>query len=160
MSTATVTRLVLTRWNLHPDFGCAVRNRNTKGCATDQKRRRIYPGGLLIFISVVFLLVCCSVNLSIVPDLQNPITISLEGAVEVLTPDSEMTVTAHTDPPDTENMYLYQWYLGGESLHGENGPSITIKGCDLPPGSYRLDVEITAGAILSSESCVFVLEYP
>jgi hypothetical protein len=122
--------------------------------------RHVRLHGLFVFISVVFLLVCCSVNLSIVPDLQNPITITLQGAVEVLPPDSEMTVTAHTDPPETENAYLYQWYLNGVSLYGENGPSITIKGCDLQVGSYRLDVGITAGAILSSESCVFVLEYP
>jgi hypothetical protein len=115
--------------------------------------------GLLIFISIVFFWVGCSVNLSIVPDMQNPITITLEGAVEVLTPDSEMTVAAYTDPPDIKNEYLYQWYLNGVSLNGENRSSITIKGCDLQVGSYRLDIRITAGAILSSEACFFIVEY-
>ena len=114
----------------------------------------------LVFICVVFLWVGCSVNVTITPDLQNPIAITLEGVVEVLAPDSEMTVTARTDPPDTENEYVYQWYLNGVSLDGENGPSITLKGSDLPPGSYRLDIGITSGDILSSEWCFFRVEYP
>jgi len=122
--------------------------------------RNVCLSGSLIFINIVFLWGGCSVNLSIVPDLQNPITITLQGAVEVLTPGTAMTVTAHTDPPDRENEYRYQWYLNGVSLDGENGPSITIKADDLQVGSYRLDVGVTAGDILSSESCVFVLEYP
>jgi hypothetical protein len=115
---------------------------------------------VLIFTCVVFLWVGCSVNLTITPDLENPITITLEGAVEVLAPDSEMTVTAKTVPPDTKNEYLYQWYLNGVPLDGENGTSITIQGRDLPPGNYRLDIGITSGDILSSEWCVFRVEHP
>ena len=115
---------------------------------------------MLVFISSVFLWMGCSVNLTITPDLQNPITITLEGAVDLLTPDSEMTVTAHTVPPDTENNYLYQWYLNGVPQVGENRPSITIKGSDLLGGNYRLDIGITAGGILSSEWCFFIVDYP
>ncbi len=154
------TKLVQARWNSLHDFWSVVRNTNTKGFSTNRMGRHVRFHGLLIFISIVFLWGGCSVNLSIIPDLQNPITITLEGAVEVLTHDSEMTVTVHTDPPDTENEYLYQWYLNGVSLYGENGLSVTIKGCDLQVGRYRLDVGITAGDILSSESCVFIVESP
>jgi hypothetical protein len=131
-----------------------------KGSLTGHKGRRVTVKNILIFIGVVFLWGGCSVNVTITPDLQNPITITLEGAVDLLTPDSEMTVTAFTVPPDTENDYLYQWYLNGIPLNGEKGPSITIRGNELPGGSYRLDIGIRAGGILSSGSCFFVVEYP
>ncbi|MCK5712632.1 MAG: hypothetical protein KAI25_07950, partial [Hyphomicrobiaceae bacterium] len=92
------------------------------------------------------------VVITIGEDLQNPIDITLSGQVDILSPGTDMTVTAiPSEPVDS-----YRWYLNGTVLSGETGSSITI-GSNLSPGSYRLDVIVSKGAVLSSKSHNFIV---
>ena len=116
---------------------------------------------LLILIGSIILL-GCSIEMTIVADMQNPVTITFGGVEETLPIGSSMTVTASIDPPDDPAnpdypQYTYQWYLGGVLIDGETDISITI-GSDLTEGIYRLDLEVIKGEVLSSELCFFVVE--
>jgi hypothetical protein len=88
-------------------------------------------------------------NLTITPNMQDPITVTLDGPPHI--PSGEDgTFTASTSVAvDT-----YQWYLNGGLLTGEINPSITI-GSGLRYGTYRLDLRVTKGNVISSGSHKF-----
>lgn len=92
------------------------------------------------------------VSITIVPALQNPITITFSGHVSFLTPGTDMTVTAST----SESGVSYQWYLNGQLLSGETAPSITI-GSTLANGNYRLDLAVAKGSVISSNHVRFTV---
>ena len=64
------------------------------------------------------------VEITIVPDMEDPITISFSGQQASLMSGTNMTVTATTsEPVDT-----YQWYLDGAAVGGATASSVTIGG--------------------------------
>jgi hypothetical protein len=88
-------------------------------------------------------------GVTIVPDLQDPIEITLVGAVEQLSQDESMTVTADTGDAAVDE---YKWYLNGDEV--ATGETVTI-GPGLEPGFHWLDVIVTAGPVLSSARVEF-----
>ena len=95
------------------------------------------------------------INIIITPDLQNPIGITFSGAQSNLTVGTNMTVTATTSEP----VDSCQWYLNGRPLSGQTGSSITI-GSSLGAGTYRLDLIVTQGNIVSSGTVPFTILSP
>ena len=111
-------------------------------------------GFVLITLSV-FIVSCPSGGGSPAEHL-GPIAITFSGQQSQLPPGTDMTITATT----SENPVTYQWYLGGVPLTGQTSSSITI-GSSLTPGNYKLDLEVTKGSVISSESITFsVLSSP
>jgi hypothetical protein len=98
------------------------------------------------------------VDIIIDPDLQNPIDITFEGNVPVITAGGEMTVTAVPDPTDPGE-YQYEWYLNGSLIDGANSDQITV-GSGLELGNYRLAVGITYEQTVSSNSLKFSVQEP
>ena len=94
-------------------------------------------------------------NLTITPALQNPITLSFSGQQSQLPPGTDMTVTVTPSVTPVG----YQWYLDGTLLPGATGSSITI-GSGLSLGSYRLDVVVTTGNVISSGCVAFQVALP
>jgi len=96
------------------------------------------------------------VDLTIVPDMGDPIAIYFEGHTQQLPAGLDMTVTATTsnDPMDD-----YRWYLNGVKLVGATGSSITI-GNGLPERNHRLDLTVTKGNVLSSGHITFSVIAP
>jgi hypothetical protein len=88
------------------------------------------------------------VDITIIPNMQEPIPVTLEGPLEV-TSGTDGTFTS-----TTSEGVAYQWYLNGGFLSGQTGPSITIGG-GLGYGTYRLDLRVTKGNIISSGNLVF-----
>ena len=86
------------------------------------------------------------------PDLQNPIEITLSGQQESLALGSNMTITATTSEP----VDSYQWFLNAGFLMGQTNSSITI-GDALSQGTYRLDLIVNKGVILSSTGISFTV---
>ena len=76
-----------------------------------------------------------NIEISIAPELNDPITVTLSGQIDNIYTGESMTVTASV-PPDTGNV-IYTWYINGESR--AIGDSYTL-GSDLAVGTYRLDV--------------------
>jgi hypothetical protein len=95
------------------------------------------------------------INLIITPDFQNPIGITFSGQQENLMIGNGMSIAATT----SETVETYQWYLNGWPLNGETGSAITI-GSSLGTGSYRLDIVVTKGNIVSSGTVNFKIEIP
>jgi N-acetylneuraminic acid mutarotase len=83
------------------------------------------------------------------PNLQNPIGITFSGQSAELQTNQQMTVTATT----TETVESYQWYLKGSALAGATNPSVTVG--NLAEGHYRLDLFVTKGDVISSETLYF-----
>ncbi|MBN1412774.1 MAG: VCBS repeat-containing protein [Spirochaetales bacterium] len=104
-------------------------------------------------------------DLGIVVELDNPVAITLSGAVEDLCLGEEMSIEAITSEP----VDAYQWYLDGEALEGETSNTLSI-GSGLLTDTYRLDLVVKKGNVLSSTSVIFnvkccsepcdCLEYP
>jgi hypothetical protein len=93
-----------------------------------------------------------SLELDIGEDLQNPIVIQFSGQQSSLPLGTDMVVVATPSVvPDS-----YRWYLNGSEVTGATSNSITV-GSALGVGSYRLDVIIRKGNILSSEYLVFTI---
>lgn len=94
--------------------------------------------------------------LSITEMMDNPIDVTLTGAVSILEIDTDMTVTAET----SESADTYAWYLNGIRLEGNTGTSITI-GTGLEQSKYRLTCVVWKSNVLSSGSIDFeVSEHP
>lgn len=91
-------------------------------------------------------------NITIAPDMQDPIAVDLAGQQSLVAPGTDTTVTATTSEP----VDSYQWYLNGAILPGRTGPSITI-GSGLGEGTYRLDLQVTKANIVSSGSYTFTV---
>jgi hypothetical protein len=97
-----------------------------------------------------------SANVTIIPAIQNPITITFTGQESQLPPAVDMTVSAAF----SETGVACQWYLNGQLLSGETNTSITI-GSALAKGNYRLDLGVTKGNVISSDHVQFsVLDAP
>ena len=131
--------------------------------------------GIVILIALIVLFSGCSVELTIDPDLQNPIEITFNMVQGMELPLGEsMTVIATT----SEGVDSYQWYLNGElgglGLLFEDPPedpedpdpeqtefSIKIgtvgseSDLRLEVGDYRLDFVVYKGDIISSETLLF-----
>ena len=90
-----------------------------------------------------------SVGITITSDLQNPITLSLSGAIDSLNLGEDMTVAVSPSSFDS-----YKWYVNGQVQTGETATSITV-GSSLLAGSYTLTSIIGSGSVLSSESVPF-----
>ena len=76
-----------------------------------------------------------NIEISIAPELNDPITVTLSGQIDNIYTGESMTVTASV-PPETGNV-IHTWYINGESR--AIGESYTL-GSDLAVGTYRLDV--------------------
>lgn len=94
-------------------------------------------------------------TLTINETMEQPVNITMSGAVESLTQGESMTVSASTD----QAVSSYQWYLQGQELTGETGSSITI-GSSLSPGNYYLDLVVKTSSVYSSEGIKFVVVAP
>ncbi|HET7839885.1 MAG TPA: hypothetical protein VFL04_08995, partial [Rectinemataceae bacterium] len=81
-------------------------------------------------------------------DLQNPITVTLDGPTTIAQ-GASMTVSATSSEP----VDSYQWYLQGSPV-GTNSSSIVL-GSSLALGHYWLSLVVTKGNILSSKSVEF-----
>lgn len=85
-----------------------------------------------------------------------PIAITFSGQQSQLPPGTDMTIAATT----SENPETYQWYLDDVQLAGETSSAITI-GSSLTEGNHKLDLKVTKGNVVSSESIAFsVLSTP
>jgi hypothetical protein len=82
---------------------------------------------------------------TIVPELGDPIGITLGGAVAVLEQGQLMSVTV----TPSQTVDSYQWYLNGVAIAGASGASVSV-GAGLGLGFYWLDVVVTRGATLGS----------
>jgi hypothetical protein len=78
-----------------------------------------------------------SIDISVTPELSDPIAVTLSGQIDNIYEGESMTVTASV-PPDVGNV-VYTWYINGESR--AIGSSYTL-GSDLAVGIYRLDVTV------------------
>lgn len=100
------------------------------------------------------------IGVTIEPDLQNPYTVTLSGAVATITDAETMTVTAAVDPNDPPDSY--RWYLDGVSvLEGATASSITIGPSPNVPaavGAHELSVLVTHGSVISSNGVSFTVE--
>jgi len=76
-----------------------------------------------------------NIEISIAPELNDPITVTLSGQIDNIYAGESMTVTASV-PPETDNV-ICTWYINGEAR--AIGSSYTL-GSDLSVGIYRLDV--------------------
>ena len=76
-----------------------------------------------------------NITISITPELNDPLAVTMGGQVAEIYLGETMTVTASV-PPEVGNV-VYAWYINGESR--ATGPSYTL-GSDLAVGIYRLDV--------------------
>ncbi len=93
-----------------------------------------------------------SLQVTILPNLQNPFQISFQGQSQALAPGTDMTVSAALSPvPPSPS---YQWYLDGSPLPGATGSSLTI-GSALPVGANRLDLLVQAGGALAASGVSF-----
>lgn len=77
-----------------------------------------------------------SVDLEIVPELNEPLEVAVSGGASVLAFGESMTVNASVANSEDEGISFY-WFLNGTALSA--GEAIEL-GADLSPGSYRLDV--------------------
>ena len=94
-------------------------------------------------------------EVTIVPEMDDPIAIALTGQQANLPFGGDMQVTAIP----AEAVDSYQWYLNGAAITGATSDTICI-GSALQAGSYRLDVRVRKGDIPSSEGCWFVVDVP
>ncbi len=76
-----------------------------------------------------------SVIVTLTPEMADPLTVSIDGAVSMLALGQSMTVTANT--AEAVDNVVYVWYLNGESVG--TGNTFTF-GSSLGIGVYRLDV--------------------
>jgi len=76
-----------------------------------------------------------NIEISIAPELNDPITVTLSGQIDNIYAGESMTVTASV-PPETDNV-ICTWYINGEAR--AIGSSYTL-GSNLAVGIYRLDV--------------------
>ena len=91
-------------------------------------------------------------EVSITPEMADPIAVSLSGQAAEIDEGGSMSVTASV-PPDSGEV-LWAWYLNGASVGA--GSSITV-GASLEPGVYRLDVTVSTsdGSRAGSAACSF-----
>lgn len=80
-----------------------------------------------------------SVEIIVVTDLDEPLEVSLSGALAELNYGSTMTVEASVANPG-DSTITYVWYVNGQTISAEN--PVTV-GETLSPGNYRLDVVAT-----------------
>jgi hypothetical protein len=96
-------------------------------------------------------------ELAVRPDLGQPIPIALSGQQMACPPGIDMTIASAT-PHDLAD--ARRWYLDGDPVVDESGPSIEI-GAGLSPGRHELDLVVFKGGVFSSRSHSFsVLEAP
>ena len=93
-------------------------------------------------------------DLTINPEMQNPITVTVTGASEI-----EVGTDATFSATTSEAVDSYHWYLNGGLLSGETSASITI-GSALAEGAYRLDLAVSKGSILSSGTLEIAVASP
>lgn len=74
-------------------------------------------------------------DITIDPDLDEPLEVSLSGAVADLELGGSMTATAEVSNADGQTV-SFTWYLNGAYL--DDGDTVTV-GQSLEPGTYRLD---------------------
>lgn len=91
-----------------------------------------------------------NIDISLTPNLENPIEITFSGRQSVLEPSTDMTVTAVT----SESVDSIQWYLDGEELKGETEHRIVI-GSGLSAGTYHLDCVVKKNNVMSSSGFSF-----
>ena len=91
------------------------------------------------------------IAINIVPEMNDPIQVTLSGQEESIAEGGTMTVTA-TVPTGLDNV-TYNWHLNGELK--ETGRSYTF-GNDLPLGVYRLDVTVFSADELRAGSAQHV----
>jgi hypothetical protein len=91
-----------------------------------------------------------TVQLTLTPQMDNPIRITLSGQQERLDAGASMTVTATTDQP----VDWYQWYLNGVSISGATSATVTV-GAALDPNYYQLSVIAGKGNVLSCATAPF-----
>ena len=85
-----------------------------------------------------------SITVSISPQMNDPITVTLGGQVSELAAGIPMTVTASL-PPGLDNVTLV-WYLNGVARATGSSYTVNTAGQPLAAGTYRLDVTaFTAG---------------
>lgn len=70
------------------------------------------------------------------PELDDPLQVTISGAVAELVLAAGMTVSASTANAEGETV-TYTWYVNGGFVAAGSGLTI---GSELPPGAYRLDV--------------------
>lgn len=87
------------------------------------------------------------VDVTIVLDPLEPLTVTLLGTESGLEVGQQMTVT--TDVTGGTPPYAYRWYLNGTRLEDETESQITI-GAGLEPGRYRLTVIVSEARVLGS----------
>lgn len=96
------------------------------------------------------------VEISIEEKLDNPLNISFSGDQRFLLEGNNMeitaTVTDENGNPVTPDSY--EWYFDGELISGETSNTIIIGG-NLLPDTYYLDLVVTMGNVISSETVVF-----
>lgn len=96
-------------------------------------------------------------SIEIDSDMQTPLDITFGGVVDPLTQGTDMIVTVTLSPTVTGE--TYKWYRDGIELTGETSSSLTI-GSTLGLGDHYLDVIVTYGTILSSNSVSFTVTAP
>jgi hypothetical protein len=88
-------------------------------------------------------------GVEIVPDMQNPIDVSIEGVPPELAEGQAFIAFANTFDVEVDS---YQWYLRGRQI-GTDSPNVTVSG--LLPDHYWLNVVLTNGPVLSSATAEF-----
>jgi len=78
----------------------------------------------------------CDLDVSVTPEMDEPLVVLLNGQADSLEQGSSMTVTASV--PDASGEISFTWYVNGEYLAA--GAQVTL-GADLLVGVYRLDVQ-------------------
>ena len=103
------------------------------------------------------------INITIIPDLQNPfdITFTDNGTGSDLVEPATITQGGSIDITAVPTVAVtnYDWYVDGELIQ-TGGSDTFFYGDALAVGSYRVDVGATSGAILSSETFTLVVDAP
>jgi hypothetical protein len=92
------------------------------------------------------------IAINIIPEMNDPIQVTLSGQEASIAEGGTMTVTA-TVPAGVDNV-IYNWYLNGELK--ETGRSYTF-GNNLPLGVYRLDVTVFSADEMRAGSAQHVI---
>jgi alpha-tubulin suppressor-like RCC1 family protein len=95
-----------------------------------------------------------TLELSVIEDLKNPLSVSLSGGEAELVAGSNMTLGVTVSPVVTPDSY--SWYLNGQVISGQTGSTITI-GSALALGHYSLDVRVSYNGTVSSGGVSFTV---